>query len=64
MKVGLVLGAGGAASAAYHAGTLLALEQDLGWDPRPADFRRQHRRHVVTPPPTAHRSAPCAGLAA
>ena len=38
MKVGLVLGAGGAAGAAYHAGTLLALEHDLGWDPRTADI--------------------------
>src|SRR5438067_373031 len=37
MKVGLVLGAGGAAGAAYHGGTLLALEHDLGWDPRSAD---------------------------
>jgi NTE family protein len=35
--VGLVLGAGGTAGAAFHAGTLLALEQDLGWDPRTAD---------------------------
>lgn len=36
-RVGLVLGAGGTAGVAYHAGTLLALEQDLGWDPRDAD---------------------------
>jgi NTE family protein len=36
-RVGLVLGAGGTAGLAYHAGTLLALEQDLGWDPRTAD---------------------------
>ena len=36
-RVGLVLGAGGAAGAAYHAGALLALQQDTGWDPRTAD---------------------------
>jgi NTE family protein len=36
-RVGLVLGAGGTAGVAFHAGTLLALEQDLGWDPRSAD---------------------------
>jgi NTE family protein len=37
-KVGLVLGAGGAPGAAFSAGTLLALEHDLGWDPRTADI--------------------------
>jgi NTE family protein len=37
-RVGLVLGAGGTTGAAFHAGTLLALEQDLGWDPRSADL--------------------------
>jgi len=36
-RIALVLGAGGATGAAFHAGTLLALEQDLGWDPRAAD---------------------------
>ena len=36
-RIGLVLGAGGAAGAAYHAGALLALQQDTGWDPRTAD---------------------------
>jgi NTE family protein len=36
-RVGLVLGAGGTAGLAYHAGTLLALQQDIGWDPRTAD---------------------------
>ena len=36
-RVGLVLGAGGAAGAAYHAGALLALQVDTGWDPRTAD---------------------------
>jgi len=35
--VGLVLGAGGATGAAFHAGTLLALQHDLGWDPNSAD---------------------------
>lgn len=37
-RIGLVLGAGGAAGAAYHAGALLALQQDTGWDPRSADL--------------------------
>ena len=37
-KVGLVLGAGGLVGLAYHAGTLAALENDLGWDPRSADL--------------------------
>ena len=35
--IGLVLGAGGTTGAAFHAGTLLALQQDLGWDPNTAD---------------------------
>ena len=35
-RVGLVLGAGGAVGAAYHAGALAALEHDLGWDARRA----------------------------
>ena len=37
MRVGLVLGAGGVVGAAYHAGALTALENDLGWDVRTAD---------------------------
>jgi NTE family protein len=37
MRMGLVLGGGGAFGAAYHAGVLTALELDLGWDPRDAD---------------------------
>jgi NTE family protein len=37
MAVGLVLGGGGVAGQAYHAGVLAALEQDLGWDARTAD---------------------------
>lgn len=36
-RVGLVLGAGGAMAAAYHAGVLAALEHDLGWDARDAE---------------------------
>jgi len=36
-SVGLVLGGGGLTGMAYHVGTLLALELDLGWDPRTAD---------------------------
>ncbi len=36
-SVGLVLGGGGVTGMAYHVGTLLALELDLGWDPRTAD---------------------------
>ncbi len=36
-RVGLVLGAGGVPGAAFHAGTLLALKQDLGWDADRAD---------------------------
>ncbi len=35
--IGLVLGAGGATGAAFHAGTLLALQQDLDWNPNSAD---------------------------
>src|SRR5437868_2709839 len=35
-RVALVLGGGGAMGAAYHAGALTALEQDLGWDAREA----------------------------
>jgi NTE family protein len=38
LRVGLVLGGGGVAGAAFHAGTLLALEHHLGWDPRSADI--------------------------
>ena len=34
--VGLVLGGGGVAGQAYHAGVLSALEHDFGWDPRHA----------------------------
>jgi len=37
-RVGLVLGGGGVVGAAYHAGALAAIEQDLGWDPRTADI--------------------------
>jgi NTE family protein len=37
MKIGLVLGAGGAVGGAYLAGALTALENDLGWDARSAD---------------------------
>lgn len=36
-RIGLVLGAGGATGVAFHAGTLLALQHDLGWDPNSAD---------------------------
>ena len=35
-KVGLVLGAGGIAGGAFHAGVLAALEEATGWDPRRA----------------------------
>lgn len=35
--VGLVLGGGGSSGAAFHAGTLLALELDLDWSPDAAD---------------------------
>ena len=37
-RVGLVLGAGGLAGQAYHAGVLAALEHHLGWDPRDAEI--------------------------
>jgi NTE family protein len=37
VRVGLVLGGGGTVGAAYHAGSLTALEHDLGWDPRSAE---------------------------
>lgn len=33
-RVGLVLGAGGVAGGAFHAGVLAALEEATGWDPR------------------------------
>ena len=36
-RIGLVLGGGGAVGAAYHAGALAAIEQDLGWDARRAE---------------------------
>lgn len=36
-RVGLVLGGGGMPGIAFHAGTLLALHHDLGFDPRSAD---------------------------
>ena len=36
-RVGLVLGGGGTAGMAFHVGTLLAMQSDLGWDPRDAD---------------------------
>jgi NTE family protein len=36
-RVGLVLGAGGTTGLAFHAGTLLALHHELGWDARTAD---------------------------
>jgi len=36
-RIGLVLGGGGAAGFAYHAGALTALEVDRGWDARTAD---------------------------
>ncbi|MEJ7583005.1 MAG: patatin-like phospholipase family protein [Acidimicrobiales bacterium] len=35
-RVGLVLGAGGVAGGAFHAGVLAALEEATGWDPRGA----------------------------
>ncbi len=37
-SIGLVLGAGGVAGAAYHAGMLAALAEVSGWDPRLADL--------------------------
>jgi NTE family protein len=36
-RIGLVLGGGGMPGIAFHAGTLLALHHDLGFDPRSAD---------------------------
>ena len=38
VSVGLVLGAGGVAGAAFHAGALAALAEATGWDPRTADL--------------------------
>lgn len=35
-SIGLVLGAGGAVGAAYHAGVVHAIEEATGWDPREA----------------------------
>ena len=35
--IGLVLGAGGIVGGAYHAGTLAAIHEVTGWDPRDAD---------------------------
>src|ERR1700728_1635598 len=35
-SIGLVLGAGGVAGQAYHAGVLSALQRETGWDPRQA----------------------------
>ena len=35
-RIGLVLGAGGVAGGAFHAGVLAALEEATGWDPRTA----------------------------
>jgi NTE family protein len=37
LRIGLVLGGGGVAGMAFHAGALLALHHDLGWDARQAD---------------------------
>ena len=37
MAVALVLGAGGVAGGAFHAGVLAALHEATGWDPRQAD---------------------------
>jgi NTE family protein len=37
-RIGLVLGAGGIAGQAYHAGVLAALQADVGWDARSADL--------------------------
>jgi NTE family protein len=37
LRVGLVLGGGGAVGVAYHAAALTAIENDVGWDPRSAD---------------------------
>lgn len=38
MRVGLVLGAGGVAGGAFHAGVLAALHEATGWDPRTAEI--------------------------
>ena len=35
-RIGLVLGAGGVAGGAFHAGVLAALADSTGWDPRKA----------------------------
>lgn len=37
-RVGLVLGAGGVAGVAYHAGVLAGLAEGLGWDPRQVEL--------------------------
>jgi NTE family protein len=37
-RVGLVLGAGGVAGGAFHAGVLAALSEGAGWDPRTASI--------------------------
>lgn len=37
-RVGLVLGAGGVAGGAFHAGVLAALQEVTGWDPRRAEI--------------------------
>ncbi|HLI72695.1 MAG TPA: patatin-like phospholipase family protein [Acidimicrobiales bacterium] len=37
-RIGLVLGAGGMAGIAYHAGVLAGLAEGVGWDPREADL--------------------------
>jgi NTE family protein len=37
-RIGLVLGAGGVTGLAFHAGTLLALENDLGWNPNSSEL--------------------------
>ncbi|MDQ6773837.1 MAG: patatin-like phospholipase family protein [Candidatus Dormibacteraeota bacterium] len=37
-RVGLVLGAGGAAGHAFHAGVIAALQEALGWDAREAEL--------------------------
>jgi NTE family protein len=36
-RIGVVLGAGGVAGGAFHAGVLAALEETMGWDPRDAE---------------------------
>jgi predicted acylesterase/phospholipase RssA len=37
-RIALVLGAGGVAGGAFHAGALAALHDALGWDARSADL--------------------------